>query len=95
MKSSLRFIPLLLALVAGAAGSLLATHASVASAQTAPADSVTVFIDATFGFRKNHMANQLTKSHAEYAAKGYHFAAMAPYTENGDMQGFFVTYTRN
>ena len=56
--------------------------------------SVTVFVDATFGFRKDHMARKLSKSHAEYAARGYHFADMEPYAENGDLQGFFVTYTR-
>ncbi len=56
--------------------------------------SVTVFVDATFGFRKDHMARKLSKSHAEYEAKGYHFANMVAYDENGDLQGFFVTYTR-
>ena len=57
-------------------------------------DSVTVFVDATFGFRKKHMASQLTKSHARYEAMGYRFADMEPYVENGDLVGFFVTYTR-
>ncbi len=76
----------------GAAASMLGVaHAG----DTAAKQSVTVFVDATFGFRKNHMANQLTKKHAEFAAKGYDFASMAPYTENGDLQGFFVTYTRD
>jgi hypothetical protein len=55
---------------------------------------VTVFVDATFGFRKNHMATKLTQSHAEYAARGYRFVDMSPYNENGDLVGFFVTYTR-
>ena len=40
------------------------------------------------------MAKQLTKSHAEYAAQGYRYVDMAPYNENGDLVGFFVTYTR-
>jgi len=40
------------------------------------------------------MANQLTKSHADYAARGYRYVDMAPYNENGDLVGFFVTYTR-
>lgn len=66
-----------------------------AHASDSPAQSVTVFVDATFGFRKDHMARQLSKSHREYAAKGYHFADMEAYDENGDLQGFFVTYTRN
>jgi hypothetical protein len=40
------------------------------------------------------MADKLTKSHAEYAARGYRFVAMSPYNENGDLVGFFVTYAR-
>ena len=86
---------LLLAAVLGAGGSILLTHAGTAQAQTSPtADTVTVFVDATLGFRKKHMANQLTKSHAEYAARGYRYVDMAPYNENGDLIGFFVTYTK-
>lgn len=77
--------------------SVAATQMS--SAQTTQssrsANAVTVFVDATYGFRKDHMARKLTKSHAEYAAKGYHFAQMVAYDENGDLQGFFVTYVRN
>jgi hypothetical protein len=87
---------LLLAVVLGAGGSVLLAHAGPAQAETttASADTVTVFVDATLGFRKKHMANQLTKSHAEYAARGYRYVDMAPYVENGDLVGFFVTYTR-
>ncbi len=86
---------LLLAAVLGAGGSILLTHAGTAQAQpSATADTVTVFVDATLGFRKKHMANQLTKSHADYAARGYRYVDMAPYNENGDLVGFFVTYTR-
>ena len=89
------FASLLLAAVLGGCGSILLTHAGTAQAQTSPtADTVTVFVDATLGFRKKHMANQLTKSHAEYAARGYRYVDMAPYNENGDLVGFFVTYTR-
>lgn len=95
MKSSF-LASLLLAAVLGAGGSILLTHAVPAQAETpaVSADTVTVFVDATLGFRKNHMANRLTKSHAEYAARGYRYADMAPYNENGDLVGFFVTYTK-
>ena len=87
---------MLLAAVIGAGGSILLTHAEPAQAQAAgtSADTVTVFVDATLGFRKKHMANQLTKSHADYAARGYRYVDMAPYNENGDLVGFFVTYTK-
>ena len=95
MKSSY-VASLLLAVVLGAGGSSLLVHAGSAQAETtaASADTVTVFVDATLGFRKKHMASQLTKSHAEYAARGYRYVDMAPYVENGDLVGFFVTYTR-
>ena len=100
MKSSF-LASLLLAAVLGAGGSILVAHASPAQAGSVQAgttgvsgDTITVFVDATLGFRKKHMANQLTKSHAEYAARGYRYVNMAPYNENGDLVGFFVTYTR-
>ena len=100
MKSSF-LAALLLAAVLGAGGSILVAHAGPVKADPVQAgtagvsgDTVTVFVDATLGFRKKHMANQLTKSHAEYAARGYRYVDMAPYNENGDLVGFFVTYTR-
>ncbi|HEX5305238.1 MAG TPA: hypothetical protein VFW82_04035 [Dyella sp.] len=70
-----------------------ASSSSSSSEADAP-ETVTIFVDATFGLRKGHMAKQLTKSHAEYAARGYRYVDMAPYSENGDLVGFFVTYTR-
>jgi hypothetical protein len=44
--------------------------------------------------RKDHLAGQLTKSHADFAARGYRYVDMAPYNENGDLVGVFVTYSR-
>jgi len=93
-RPSLRVASLLLAAVVGITGTLALTHAAPAHAQAASADTVTVFVDATFGFRKNHMATKLTDTHAQYAARGYHFVDMQAYNENGDLVGFFVTYAR-
>lgn len=89
-------VVLAVALVGGCAG-IGATHMATAQASESSnsANAITVFVDATYGFRKDHMARKLTKSHAEYAVKGYHFAQMVGYNENGDLQGFFVTYVRN
>ncbi|HET6632735.1 MAG TPA: hypothetical protein VFG73_08515 [Rhodanobacteraceae bacterium] len=70
-----------------------ASNINVARAADGP-QSITVFVDATYGFRKDHMARQLTRSHEEYAAKGYHVVDLSLYDENGDMEGFFVTYAR-
>lgn len=94
MTPNLRIASLTLATLVGVAVGVFATHAGVARA-AAPPDAVTVFVDATFGMRKDHLAKQLTKSHASYAAKGYHFAGMQAYNENGDLQGLFVTYVRD
>jgi len=81
------------ALVGGCVG-VGATHVGTAHAASRAADSsVTVFVDATFGFRKDSFARKLTKSHDEYAARGYQVTDVALYSENGDMQGAFVTYT--
>lgn len=86
---------LMAGLVGGCVGAG-ATHIGTAHASDrVQGQAVTVFVDATFGFRKNHMANEITKSNAKYAAKGYHYVDMAAYTENGDLQGFFVTYAPN
>jgi hypothetical protein len=93
-RPSLRVASLLLAAAIGMAGTLLLTHAAPAQAETVSADTVTVFVDATLGFRKNHMARKLTQTHAEYAARGYHVVDLEAYNENGDLVGFFVTYAR-
>lgn len=78
----------------GAVGSLALGHVGLARADAAPAGapkSVTVFVDAHFGMRKNHLAGQLTKPHADFAARGHRY--MAPYHKNGDLVGVFVIYS--
>ena len=37
---------------------------------------------------------QVNETHAEMTAKGWKFAGLSVYDEDGDMQGAFVTYTR-
>lgn len=57
--------------------------------------TVTVFVDSIIGFREDSFAKTLSKTHAEYAARGYRFVGMELYNENGDMEGMFVTYQRD
>ncbi len=64
-----------------------AVHANLAA--------VSVFVDATFGMRKDGAAKELTEAHAAFAAQGYMVVDVVGYTENGDLQGFFVTYRRS
>lgn len=59
---------------------------------TAQAKITTVFID---GQGQSSYADKVNKTHAAMAAKGWKFADLAVYTEDGDMKGAFVTYTRD
>ena len=55
---------------------------------------MTIWVDATWGFRNQGAANDLTRAHAAFAARGYKVVSVQPYIENGDLQGFFVTYQK-
>jgi len=68
--------------------------------QTAPEPSmdceeaITIFQDASRFGRKDRAAEQMTEKHNEMALSGWRFAGMEIYTENGDLEGFYVSYTR-
>lgn len=66
--------------------------AEQAANENAPA--ATVWIDASWGFRNQGAANDLTAAHKAFAARGYKVVEVEPYIENGDLQGFFVTYQK-
>lgn len=63
-------------------------------AQAANLPAVTVWVEATWGMRNQGAANSLTKAHAAFAKYGYKVVSVQPYIENGDLQGFFVTYQK-
>lgn len=54
-------------------------------------NSMTVWVD---GKGHSGFAERLNKMHAEMETKGWKFGDLEIYTENGDMQGAFVTYVR-
>ena len=56
--------------------------------------AVTVWVDASWGFRNDGAANNLTQAHVAFAKYGYKVVSVQPYIENGDLQGFFVTYQK-
>ena len=98
MKPLLR--PLLLALALAAA---LPAHAALfgkdideqaADAERQGLPAVTIWVDATWGFRNQGAANELTAAHRAFAAHGYRVEDVEPYIENGDLEGFFVTYQK-
>ena len=70
-----------------------AKSAEEAAAAAMPA--VTIFVDATWGFRKQGAANSLSDAHRAFYTRGYHVVSVQPYIENADLVGFFVTYERN
>jgi hypothetical protein len=56
--------------------------------------TVTIWLDATLGMRNTGAASALTRAHAAFAAHGYRLHSIEPYVENGDLQGFFVSYEK-
>jgi hypothetical protein len=56
--------------------------------------AVTIWVDASWGFRRQGAANALSDAHQAFAARGYKVVSVEPYIENGDLQGFFVTYQK-
>lgn len=56
--------------------------------------AATIWVDASWGFRNQGAANSLSRAHQAFAARGYKVVSVEPYIENGDLQGFFVTYQK-
>ena len=67
---------------------------AAAEAAAANMSATTLWIDASWGFRNQGAANDLSKAHNAFAARGYKVVSVEPYIENGDLQGFFVTYQK-
>jgi hypothetical protein len=90
---------LLLALVLAVATLAPAAFAAdlgaiAAQAQASAQPAVTVWISSTWGFRKQGAAKELNEAHRVFGAHGFEVVSVEPYVENGDLQGFFVTYRR-
>ena len=62
--------------------------------QCAKLQASTVFIPDKAGNRQKGSASKLTESHRNAEKQGWNFDEMSVYNEDGDLQGFFVTYTR-
>jgi len=83
-------------MLATAAASLLAAAALVgvtshAKDEPVAQNTTTVWVD---GKGYSGFSDKLNKKHAEMEATGWKFGDLEIYTENGDMQGAFVTYVR-
>jgi len=93
-----RLLPLALVFVAGV---MLGTTQGFAGktkedAAAAPGKGgKTVFVGVSPLGRKDRAAKRMTKQHQEYAKEGWTVANVVVYTENGDLEGFFVTYVKH
>jgi hypothetical protein len=65
-----------------------------AQAQASNAPAVTVWVASTWGLRKQGSAKDLNEAHRLFGARGYEVVSVESYIENGDLEGFFVTYRR-
>ena len=54
----------------------------------------TVFVPDKAGNRQKGSAKKLSETHKTAESQGWNFDEMQVYIEDGDLQGFFVTYTR-
>ena len=57
--------------------------------------TITVYLDINFASKKKRGAKKITESHIKYEKLGYRFVDLELYVENGDLRGFFITYTHN
>ena len=62
-------------------------------AENCVTQSVTVFQDVSAMNRRKGAAKNLTELNQKYEAMGYSFDDLEIYIEDGDLEGFFVTYT--
>jgi hypothetical protein len=89
---------MLISVLAGVMLGVLLARSGPLSAQATPEascrEAVTVFIDASRISRRSWGAGNMTEEHVKKAAEGWEFADMEIYTENGDLEGFFLSYTR-
>ena len=54
----------------------------------------TVFLKQKTGNRKKGSAELISEQHRLAEKSGWNFDELSVYVENGDLQGFFITYTR-
>ena len=88
----------LIAVMFGILIGMVFTQSGQLSAQTAQLEtceeSKTVFRDVSRFGRKNNAADNMSKKHDEYTVNGWKFVDMETYIENSDLEGFFLTYSR-
>ena len=54
----------------------------------------TIFVPDKTGSRQKGSAKKISETHDVAEAQGWNYNDLQVYTEDGDLQGFFITYTR-
>ncbi len=57
--------------------------------------TISVYVDVDLGARKAGSAKELNQAHQAFNRHGFEVVDVVGYTENGDLQGFFVTYAKH
>lgn len=103
--NSYRWLPIVIAFVGGVllgtaqgfAGESKEESAAAAEDESAAATGrmgKTVFVDVSSAGRKKKAAKRMTEQHEQFAQEGWTVIGVAVYTENEDLEGFFVTYVK-
>ena len=56
--------------------------------------AMTVFFDVAAGARRKRAAKGITELHQKQAEKGWSVIDVEPWIEDGDLEGFFITYVK-
>lgn len=92
-----RLLPLALVFMAGVMLGTAQSFAGKTKGEVAAApgkDAKTVFMDVGALGKKDRAAKRMTKQHQAFAEEGWTVANVAVYTDDGDFEGFYVTYVR-
>lgn len=92
MRSALHLTIGLVALLACGASVARDFSKEAAEAREQGLPAVSIYVDANWGNRTNGAAKALTIAHVAFGHAGYELVDVVAYSENGDLQGFFVSY---
>lgn len=94
MRSATPFAFALAALLACGVSVARDFSKDAAEAREQDLPAVSIYVDANWGNRTNGAASALTEAHTAFGRAGYELVDVEAYSENGDLQGFFVSYRR-
>ncbi len=61
-------------------------------AEAQPGAALMIFMDVGVVGRRNRAANRMTELHRQHQAEGWTLIDVEPYIEDGDLEGFFISY---